>query len=59
MMRRAKVSQRSSALEELGEALRSVDAARELGAAGQVRAQPLRKALRRALDAAERYAEVR
>lgn len=58
-MRRCKVSQRARALEDLGIALRAVDMARELGTHGQVRGRALRGALRLALNAVERYCEVR
>lgn len=57
-MRRCKVSQRAKALEDIGIALRALDMARELGSHGQVKAHGLRRALRLALDAVERYREV-
>lgn len=59
VMRRCKVSQRAKALEDIGIALRALDMARELGSHGQVKAHGLRMALRLALDAVERYREVR
>jgi hypothetical protein len=58
-MRRCKETARFDALAALGSAMQRVDEARELGAAGQVRAHALCRALRDALAAAERYREIR